>query len=247
MIDPNGRRVIDFASALRNASRIGTYVDAVVEMFESRAWRRYQTAVGADHWRAREFDYFLIACGAAYADVAQLLAWRKAKAADVATAMTGDDQRTRRPLERASREWRSPTGTPLIELARRNGWLRTQATAPTLKAAPVSQRALARARHGTTMDEHARQFRRKRLSSARRRALDQLVDKMTAQTTDARELRYVIDQLRRRVSGRGQPAKDRSRWRADAAELNNNTHALMRRWGVTERTAQWRQAQFNRD
>jgi hypothetical protein len=244
MIDPNGQRVIAFASAMRNASRIGTYVDTVLEMFASRAWRHYETAVGVDDWRAHEFDYFLIAWGAAYADVAQLLAWRKAKAADIAAAMEGEDRRSRRPLEEASRTWHSPSGESLIDIARRNGWLRPQGKEPLLRAAPVPQRALARARHGTTMDEQARQSRRRRLPVPRRQALDELAAQLAAQTADALELRYVIDQLRRRVSGRSQPIKDRNRWRADVAEPNGRTSALMKRWGVTERAVRKRKAEL---
>jgi hypothetical protein len=198
MIDQNGRRVIDFESALRNASRIGTYVDTVVDMFESRAWRHYATASGTEGWRAREFDYFLIACGAGYADVAQLLAWKKAKAVNVAAAMEGDDRRTRRSLEDASRDWRSPTGTSLIDLARRNGWLRSQTAAPTLKVAPVSSYARAVVRGGIPLGTRGRRYRTRtlleELPAARRRELEAEGLRLRQHYTEA-ELRYLREQL----------------------------------------------------
>lgn len=95
--DGNWGAVSRFMSDMRNASRLGAYVDTVVEMYESGAWRQYTDATGrVDVWREREFDYFLIACGADYTDVQRLLSWDKAKAVDLAAAMDEGEDPARR-------------------------------------------------------------------------------------------------------------------------------------------------------
>lgn len=97
--------------------------DTVVDVYESRAWRRYTDATGrSDEWLECEFDYFLIACDASYSDVQRLLAWDKARTVDLAAAMESDEPHRRRPLAKASEAWQSPTGTPLTELAASHGW-----------------------------------------------------------------------------------------------------------------------------
>src|SRR5688572_31136417 len=96
----NWKAVSQFTSDLQNASRLAALVDAVVDMYESGAWRRYTDATGAsDSWRECEYDYFLIACGAQYGDVQKLLTWDRARAAELAAAMESDDPKRRRPLE----------------------------------------------------------------------------------------------------------------------------------------------------
>ena len=58
--DTNWQTVSKFMSDLKNASRLATYVDTVVSVFESNAWRRYTDANGrSDDWLECEFDYFL--------------------------------------------------------------------------------------------------------------------------------------------------------------------------------------------
>src|SRR5437588_12736290 len=124
--DPNWQTVSKFMSDLKNASRLATYVDTVVNVFESTAWRRYTDANGrSDDWLECEFDYFLIACGASYSDVQRLLAWDKARTVDLAAAMESDEPHRRRPLAKASEAWQSPTGTPLAELAASQGWTKS--------------------------------------------------------------------------------------------------------------------------
>ena len=60
----NWQTVSQFVSDLRNVSRLAAYVDTVVDVYESGAWRAYTDATGrSDRWREAEFDYFLIACG----------------------------------------------------------------------------------------------------------------------------------------------------------------------------------------
>jgi hypothetical protein len=199
----NWKAVSQFQSDLRNASRLATLVDAVVDMYESGAWRRYTDATGrADEWREREYDYFLIACGAEYADVQRLLTWDRARAAELAVAMESHDPKKRRPLDEASAEWQSPTGTALTEIAARNGW--TTATGG-LRVSPVPARARTLARHGMTMDEHARQRREELIPAKRRAELDRQARDLENRLPEL-ELRYLRDQITATLAKhRGEP------------------------------------------
>lgn len=201
----NWKAVSQFQSDLRNASRLATLVDAVVDMYESGAWRRYTDATGrSDEWREREYDYFLIACGAEYADVQRLLTWDRARAAELATAMESDDPKQRRPLEEASAEWNSPAGTPLTEVAARHGW--TTATG-SLRVSPVPARARTLARHGMTMDEHARQRREELIPAKRRTELDRQAADLEKKLPEL-ELRYLRDRVTANLAkGRGRSGK----------------------------------------
>jgi hypothetical protein len=204
----NWRTVSQFMSDLRNVSRLGAYVDTVVDVYESGAWREYTDATGrSDQWREAEFDYFLIACGAQYGEVQRLLTWDRARAVELASAMESEDPACRRPLPEASAQWSSPTGTSLVELADRQGWTRGNGQ---LRVAPAPQRARARARTGLTMDEHARQTRARRLEPKRRAALDKLGDTMLAEVVDELEVRYLVDRLRGELARRRSeaPASD---------------------------------------
>ena len=192
--DANWSVVSRFMSDLRNASRLATYVDTVVDVYESGAWRSYTDATGrSDEWLPCEFDYFLIACGAQYSEVQRLLTWDKARAVDLAAAMESDDAAARRPLEDASASWQSPTGVPLAALAGGQGWTKASGQ---LRVPPAPPRARARARHGLTMDEHARQARESKIPERRRAELDQLAENVVAASDGDIELRYVIDALR---------------------------------------------------
>lgn len=210
----NWERVSRFVSDLRNASRLATYVDTVVDVYESGAWRDYTDATGrSDSWRECEFDYFLIACGAEYGEVQKLLKWDRARAVELAGAMESDDPNNRRSIEEVAQSWDSPTGVPLTDLANQQGWTKRDGR---LRVPPAPQRARARAKHGLTMDEHARQAREAKLEPARRAELDRVVSSITAQVEEALELRYVVDGLRdalARTAGRPQaadPAKGES-------------------------------------
>lgn len=203
--DANWSVVSRFMSDLRNASRLATYVDTVVDVYESGAWRSYTDATGrSDKWRPSEFDYFLIACGAQYSEVQRLLTWDKARAVDLAAAMESDDTAARRTLADASASWQSPTGVPLLDLAGGQGWTKASGQ---LRVPPAPQRARARARHGLTMDEHARQARESKIAQGRRSELDQLAANVVAASDGDLELRYLIDVLRDGLR-RGQPRVD---------------------------------------
>lgn len=189
----NWRTISQFMSDLRNVSRLAAYVDTVVDVYESGAWRAYTDATGrSDRWREAEFDYFLIACGAQYGEVQRLLTWDRAHAVELASAMESEDPTRRRPLADVSAEWASPAGTPLLQLAEHQGWTKGNGQ---LRVAPAPQRARARARTGMTMDEHARQARADRLDRDRRETLDRLVDAMVAEVADDLDLRYLVDRL----------------------------------------------------
>lgn len=195
--DANWNVVARFMSDLKNASRLATYVDTVVDVYESGAWRTYTDATGrSDEWRPCEFDYFLIACGAQYSEVQRLLTWDKARAVDLAAAMESDDASARRPLQDASANWDSPTGVALTELADGQGWTKASGQ---LRVPPAPQRARARARHGLSMDEHARQTRESKIEQERRGELDELADTVASKADDDLELRYLIDVLRSRL------------------------------------------------
>jgi hypothetical protein len=188
----NWEAVSQFVSELRNASRLAALVDAVVDMYESGAWRRYTDATGrSDEWREREYDYFLIACEADYADVQRLLTWDRARAVELAAAMASDDPKERRPLEEASKAWKSPSGTPLVEVAARHGWT---TSAGALRVSPVPARARTLARYGVTMDEHARQRREEVIAAQRRRELDRRAEALGSELSEL-ELRYLRDQI----------------------------------------------------
>jgi hypothetical protein len=201
--DANWEAVSEFVSELRNASRLAALVDAVVDMYESDRWRRYTDATGAvDEWRDSEYDYFLIACGAQYADVQKLLSWDRARAAELAAAMESEDPMRRRPIEDAAAGWRSPTGTPLTELAARQGWTIGSGA---LRVSPAPERARTVARHGMTADELARKRREELLPEQRRRELARLVDEAT-DGLSALELRYVRDRITARIA-KSKPAR----------------------------------------
>lgn len=196
--DGNWDVVSRFMSDMRNASRLATYVDTVVEMYESAAWRCYTDATGrVDAWREREFDYFLIACGADYTDVQRLLSWDKAKAVDLAAAMDeGEDPDARRPLDHAAAEWRSPTGVPLTELASQQGWTKAGGA---LKPSPAPARARVRAKTGATMDENARRRRFEALSADRRSQIERQADRLLTEIPGQTEQRYLVDVIRDRM------------------------------------------------
>lgn len=191
--DDNWQVVSEFISELRNASRLAALVDAVVDMYELGAWREYTDATGSsDGWRDCEYDYFLIACGAQYSDIQKLLTWDRARAAELAAAMESDEPERRRPLEQASATWHSPTGTPLVELATRQGWT---TAAGGLRVSPAPARARTIARHGLTMDEQARLKREQLIPTDRRRQLTERLDGLSDL-----ELRYVRDLIGTKLS-----------------------------------------------
>src|SRR4051794_37481654 len=115
MLDANGRRVVSFTSRIRNLGRVAELTDAVIEIATSGAWRDYHMATGHEAWREAELDYFLIACGMHYEDVARVLNYNKdAKAlAPMMDKKAGAERR--RPLEEAANGWHSPTGQSLPE------------------------------------------------------------------------------------------------------------------------------------
>jgi hypothetical protein len=189
---PDWEAISQFTSDLRNASRLAALVDTVVNMYESDVWRRYTDEAGrADEWLEHEYDYFLIACGAEYPDVQRLLTWDRARAAELAVAMAGDDPIKRRPLEEASAAWTSPTGLSLVEVAARQGW--TTATGR-LRVSPAPARARTLARHGMTMDEHARREREELIPARRRRELDRRARNLAGELSEI-ELRYLRDKI----------------------------------------------------
>jgi hypothetical protein len=237
-IDDHGHAVIEFISALRNASRLGVYADTIVGMFQSGDWRDYKTAAGHDQWRECEFDYFLIAQDARHEDVQRILNWANVKAVDVGQAMNHDaDPSKRRTLEEADADWATghTLGTTLIRRAEANGWVNTR-TGRMIRP-PVSKRVVAKVRHGETWDTMAERSRAERITAGRRRHLDQLAKRISDEMETDDERRYLIDKLRSRDTGRP-PAE--AKHRADAERLKWDTAALAKHWKLSRDRAQER-------
>jgi hypothetical protein len=196
-IDSHGRQVLDFQLQLRNAGKVGAYADLLVKMYESKSWRVYTTGTRTDTWRAHEFDYFLIAQEAEYADVYKILLDTKVKAAKIAEAMTGDPSSAhRRSLEEVAKAWNGPGD--LLAMARKQGWTtHTQA----LKR-PVSRRQRFQLDSGMTQEQATEQHRREMFGPQRVATLKRLIEQICTQTKDTAEIRYIANALLRSVRGR---------------------------------------------
>lgn len=228
-LDASGEWVWHFRLEAHNLSKVSLLRQLVVEAFEAGHWRSYATGMGRDTWRACEFDYFLIASDIAYRDAAEIFTW-KDRGRALAAATMSEDPKQRRPLEQASTAWHSPTPETLAQRAARLGW--TSATG-LRSAAP--QRARAFVRHGVTMDKHAQKTRQRQIKD-RRPQLDQVIGAVIKRTQNETELRYIIDELRKRVGKRGRPAKDHQQWARDVETFKGNAKALAKHWGINERS-----------
>jgi hypothetical protein len=231
--DPAGDRVLAFTSKIRNLGRVAELTDAVIDIATSGVWRDYHVATGHETWREAELDYFLIACEMHYADVARVLSWN-AQAKELAPLMDkGANSDRRRSLDEVA--WQSPAGESLADRARRLGWVGETGVIHS----PIPQRARAIAKHGVTLDEHAREGRKQRIPAARRRELDRLAKSVLSEVADANERRYLVDRLAR--NGVGRPAASNvelERWRADAERLGWSAYAeLAAAWGITRDAA----------
>lgn len=237
LLDDNGRRVISFASRIRNLGRVAELTDAVIDIAVSGAWRDYHVATGHEAWREAELDYFLIACDMHCEDVARVLAYNK-QAKDLAPMMDRNaNGEMRRPLTEAAAQWHSPIGESLTERAARLGWTRTDGHLRN----PIPERARAKAKHGMTFEQHASRTRTQRIPAERRRELDQLVRHMLAEIASDAERRYLIDRLGRDNAGRPTTSSNElGQWATDAERLDWDTAALAEHWGVARRSAQER-------
>ena len=233
LVDPNGRRVLTFTSHIQNLGRVAELTDAVVDIATSGAWRDYHMATGHEAWREAELDYFLVACGMHYEDVSRVLAYNAGAKALAPMMDKAADADHRRPLSEAATAWHSPTGESLLDRARHLGWLRDNGV---MRASPIPERARAQAKHGMTLDEHARESRRQRIPATRRRELDAIAKRTLSEIADDTERRYLIDRLARNGAA-GRPAAsdaELERWRADAERLGWKRQALANHWGITQ-------------
>lgn len=238
LIDDNGRRVVSFTSQIRNLGRVAELTSAVIDIATSGAWRDYHVATGHEAWRDAELDYFLIACGMHYEDVARILNYNKDAKALAPMMDKAADTEQRRPLDEAAQAWHSPTGQSLVDRAEALGWTSKNGT---LRASPIPERARIKARHGVTREELARQERTKRIPAKRRAELDRLVTDVLARLAGEQERQYVVDHLAHDHAGRPPiGAAEPAVWRADADRLDWNAEALAEHWGVTPRTARRR-------
>jgi hypothetical protein len=198
-LERNGAAVRTFGTRIHNVLRVGELTTNLVTMYESQQWRAYAHNAGPVHWRAAEFDYFLIAEGVPYEDVSRVVAWYRA-GATLAPGMASDDKRKRREFADAAKAWPSDTGESLEARAQRLGWLPARdSDAP---ASPISHYGRAVARDKLPLGTRATGYQLRgtvaALSAARRRELDALVVRLTAGLTPT-ERRYV----RARISGTG--------------------------------------------
>jgi hypothetical protein len=240
-VDEAGDQVLRFVSAARNLSRLGELTDEVVSIAQSGVWRRYRTAVGADEWRECELDYFLIACDLRHEDISRIVAYTREGGMLAPLMDRNAESGKRRPLDEAAAAWHSPGQETLIARAQRLGWTRSE-TSRLLRAAPLPPRVRARQVHGVSMDEHAQQTRSQRLSTERRRELDELVRRVRTELEGDLERLYVVDQLRQ-SERRGRPGtteQERKQWRADAERLGWDAGLLSQEWDIGRRAAEKR-------
>jgi hypothetical protein len=198
MIDAAGKDVIEFASKLLNASAAGLYADSLATMYASRSWRRYEDALGVTSWRAHEFDYFLIACGARHGDVVRVLQWDTVRAA--ALTMGGPSSKDRRPFSEAVQAWRSAGPESLEDLARTNGWCYAQPTQALKIKQALPERARFLRRHGMPKDVGTARRRAQQITSPRRAELKQFAHDIASRVSGPAELRYLIELLRHAAS-----------------------------------------------
>jgi hypothetical protein len=223
-LEKNGAAVRSFGLRIHNVLRIGEVTTHLLEMYTSGQWRAYEHNAGPVHWRAAEFDYFLIAEGVPYEDVSRVVAWNRA-GATLAPGMMSDDPKQRRSFATAAKAWPSDTGEALTARAQRLGWLPPRGDAP---ASPISSYGRAVARDKLPLGARATGYQLRgtvgALSAARRRELDALVVQLTAGLTPT-ERRYV----RARISstGRGRPRLNgpisrATRYRREQERLKNH-------------------------
>jgi hypothetical protein len=188
-LDKNGEQVVHFAADVRTLGKLGELSGKIIEMAESGAWRKYRTAVGTDSWREGEFDYFLIACDLAYADVYRAIAHDKAGETVRAMMEPDADPAKRRTLEQAAAKWHAPVPETLVDRAARLGWAKADGD---LRVPPLSDRQ----RHRRTATRWSFKIERKADTvDERARAI---VDKLAEDD----ELRKRVYQLLHAESGR---------------------------------------------
>jgi hypothetical protein len=226
-LDKAGEWVWHFQLEARNLSKVSLLQKLVMEAFEKGYWRKYTFGTGRETWRACEFDYFLIASDIAYADASAVFTW-KDRGRALAAATTSADPKKRRPLEQASTAWHSPTPETLAQRAARLGWVSATGVR---SAAP--RRARAYVRHGVSMDKHARDIRKQQVRP-RREQLDQVIAQIVKRAKDETELRYIIDELQKRVGKRGRPSSDRQQWARDIETFKSNAKTLAKHWNLSQ-------------
>jgi hypothetical protein len=186
----HGTHVDKFARAVPNMGQLGELTRATLEMLRSEDWRDYSDATGVYHFLPGEFDYFLALQTVDVRDVARLYLKPEEKA-ELAMAMdrarTGEEK-YRRSLD----EVKATHGHAAQSLSTywdRHGWNSGKG--------PVGARALAQARTGVTLEEHARQARIKRLKQLSHGWRDRVARVVAATDGFSREeLHAVIDALR---------------------------------------------------
>jgi hypothetical protein len=192
-LDANGEHVVRFASEAKNLSRLALLHELIFEIYRSDDWRDYTTALGRQRWREAEFDYFLIANDVARDDAYGVFAWNR-EGTKVAAALMSDDPKKRRPLDEAAKKYLAPGAEDLRAAAKRLGWVRRDGEGEVLP--PLSRHSQEIARDGDAPKKH-RPKHRPATAAERRSLMDGVIVKLAKRFHDARELRYLIEQLRR--------------------------------------------------
>jgi hypothetical protein len=236
-VDANGHKVITFAANVRTLGKLGELAEQITTMAESGAWRQYRTAVGTDHWRACEFDYFLIACDLEYDDVYRAIKWHRLGEATRSMMDQNAQPAKRRPLEQAAAAYHAAGPETLMQKAERLHWIGKSGK----PRSPLSDRQRAQqASGGKTLEAQARSRREEKISLQRRHKLDQLALKTFAGLNED-ERRYLVDVMAKLLTrSAGRPKGDQAQWVRDIIKLNSNPKALAEYWSVPYRTAQSR-------
>jgi hypothetical protein len=235
----HGEQVDRFARAVPNMGRLGELTHATMAMLRSANWRHYRDATGVYQFQPGEFDYFLALQAVDAHDVARFYVTPDERS-ELASAM--DRSRTGQTRYRRSLDAviaaHPHAADSLTASWSRHGW--------TEGKHPVGSRAITRAKIGLTFEKRA-QERRRRTVRDRRAHLDHLVESIVRRTSNATEIRYVIDELRKRTGQRdGRPPGNHEQWARDLATFQGNEKALAKHWGITLISVKKRKSILNR-
>lgn len=241
-LDEAGEWVWHFQLEARNLSKVSLLQKLVMEAFEKGYWRKYTFGTGRETWRACEFDYFLIASDIAYADASAVFTW-KDRGRALAAATMSDDEKKRRLLKDASAAWHSPTPETLAQRAARLGW-----TSGTEVRSAAPRRARSFVKYGGISEDKHQQKERQRQIKDRRVQLDQIIETVIKRTLNETERRYIIDELRKRVSKDGskdgRPKSDHQQWARDVTTCKGDTKTLASYWGISRQAVEKRLKQL---
>jgi hypothetical protein len=209
-------------------------------MLRSNDWRDYTDATGVYHFLTGEFDYFLALQAVDAKDVARFYLSVDERT-ELATAMDrsrAGDADYRRTLEELALAIPHAAKT-FNDYWTRFGWGATKH--------PVGARALARVRHGSTAEEHARRERIKRLKQLRDGWRERVAAVVAAADGFSREEIFAaIDALRQLATKARKLTDERAEWLEDAESLDWSEVECAKRWNVSRPAARMRLGRLRR-